>query len=132
MGQPDPAALEMRRLRDKVEELCEEQRYVMRALLARDDRRAGLVLLPLVAELLGSCTFTAAGLLAASLNARTPAGQAAREVLADMATDSGGLRAFGRLLSRLEGVVLAGCRLQAAGETGEGRRWRLTRVSDDE
>ena len=127
---PDPAMLELRRLSAEVAALREDQQHLMRSLLARDDRRAGQVLLPLVAELVGSGTFTAASLLAGALKDQTPAGQAARDVLADLVTDTGGLRAFGRLLSRLEGAPLAGCRLQAAGETSEGRRWRVLSVSD--
>ena len=125
-----PVLLELRCLRAEVAALREDQQHLMRSLLARDDRRAGQVLLPLVAELVGGHLFTGPSLLAAALADRTAAGQAAREVIADMATDAGGLRAFGRLLSRLDGVPLAGCRLQAAGEASDGRRWRLLSVSD--
>ena len=125
-----PVLLELRRLRVEVAELRDEHRHLMRALLTREDRRSGVVLLPMVAELVGSGMFTAASLLAGALKDQTPAGQATRDVLADLATDTGGLRAFGRLLSRLEGAPLAGCRLQAAGEASDGRRWRVLSVSD--
>ena len=125
-----PVLLELRCLRAEVAALREDQQHLMRSLLARDDRRVGQVLLPLVAGLVGSGMFTAASLLAGALKDQTPAGQATRDVLADLATDTGGLRAFGRLLSRLEGAPLAGCRLQAAGEASDGRRWRVLSVSD--
>lgn len=125
-----PVLLELRCLRAEVAALREDQQHLMRSLLTRDDRRAGQVLLPLVAELVGSGVFTAASLLAGALKDQTPAGEAARDVLADMVTDTGGLRAFGRLLSRLDGAPLSGCRLQAAGEASDGRRWRLLSVSE--
>ena len=129
---PDPALLALRLLRDEVAEMRDDLRYLLRAQLNRDARRTGLVLFPLAAELLGGRPFTGQSLLEAAMNDRTTTGEAAREILADMATDSGGLRAFGRLLSRLEGVPLASCRLVDAGETSEGRRWRLVRVSGAE
>ena len=129
---PDPAMLELRRLSAEVAALREDQQYLLRALLASDDRRIGQALLPMVAELVGCGMFTGQSLLAGALKDQTPVGLAARDVLADLVSDTGGLRAFGRMLSRLEGVPLAGCRLTPAGEASEGRRWRVTRVSDPE
>lgn len=127
---PDPAMLELRRLSVEVAALREDQQYLLRALLASDDRRIGQALLPMVADLVGGGMFTGPSLLAGALKDQTPVGRAARDALADMVTDTGGLRAFGRLLARLEGVPLAGCRLTPAGEASEGRRWRVLRVSD--
>ena len=132
MGHPDPAVLELRRMRAEMEALIFEQRCLVRSLLNREDRRIGRDLFPRVAGLVGPGTFTGPSLLAGSLNDRTPAGPAARDWLADLVADTGGLRAFGWLLARLENVVLSGYRLQDAGETGEGRRWRLVSVSGAE
>jgi hypothetical protein len=124
--------LEVRQLHAKVADLVDEQRHLLRALLAGPDRRAGVVLLPLVAELVGDGAFTATSLLRGAMNDRTPTGQAARDVLGDLTTEAGGLRAFGRLLARLQGVPLAGYRLVPDGEASEGRRWRMQRVSEGE
>lgn len=120
---------EMRRRREVEAEFRDDQRWLMQMLLSPEDRRFGRVLLPLAAELVGSNRFTAASLLATSINNRTALGEAARDKLDEMATATGGLRAFGKLLSRLEGVPLNGCRLVSAGECSEGLRWRLEWVS---
>jgi hypothetical protein len=68
--------------------------------------------------------------MAAVLNDRTPAGQAMRELAGDYATECGGLRAFGRLLARLEGVPLAGLRLVRRGQARDGVSWKVSRVSE--
>jgi hypothetical protein len=122
-------ALAVRALGAKVDDLVEEQRYVLGMLLAREDRRMGRLLLPLAVEIVGGSMFTGPGLLAASRNDRTAAGKARREVLADLLADVGSLRAFGKLLARLEGKPLSGYRLVPAGEVSEGLRWRIERVS---
>jgi hypothetical protein len=127
----DPALLELRLLRETVAALADEQRHLQRRLLERDDRRAGLVLWPLAAELTNGRPFTGQGLLQAALATRTPVGQAVRELIVEAADGAGGMRAFGRLLQRLQGVPLAGYRLVAAGESREGLRWRLVQVSSD-
>jgi hypothetical protein len=127
----DPALLELRLLREAVAALAEENRFLQRRLLGREDRRVGLVLWPLAAELVGERPFTGPGLLAVALNSRTPVGQAAKEIITDMATDEGGLRTFGNFLARLKNVPLAGYRLIPAGESREGLRWALVRVSGE-
>lgn len=121
--------LELRRLAVLVAELVEENRTLQRRLLTAEDRRIGTVLLPLVRELVDGEPFTAASAAARALNDRTATGQAVREVLADLGMGDGGLRSFGRLLQRLDGVPLAGLRLVPAGERREGLAWRLVQVS---
>lgn len=123
----DAALLELRRLAPKVDELVEDQQHVERRRLALDDRRTGIVLLPLAADLIGEARFTGPVLSGVALNDRTPTGQALREVLADY----GSLRALGKLLARIDGVTLAGCRLVPAGRIGDDRAWRIDRVCDD-
>lgn len=122
-------ALEVRRLAALVAELVDENRTLQRRLLAAEDRRIGAVVLPLLAELVGQQPFTAASIATHALNDRTVAGRAVREVLADLGADDGGLRSFGRLLQRLDGVPLAGLRLLPAGQRREGLAWRLVHVS---
>lgn len=121
--------LELRRLAVMVAELVEENRTLQRRLLTAEDRRMGTVLLPLLHELVDGAPFTAASAAARALNDRTATGQAVREVLADLGMGDGGLRSFGRLLQRLDGVPLAGLRLVPAGERREGLAWRLVQVS---
>lgn len=123
--------LEIKALRAEVQALREDQRFLMRALLTASDKRNALRFLPLIADVIEDRPFTAPQVLAAALNDRTPSGQALREVIAEFATSDGGLRAFGRLLKRIEGVPLAGCRLIGDGEGRDGRRWRVVRVSGD-
>lgn len=122
-------ALEVQRLATVVAELVDENRVLQRRLLASEDRRMGTVLLPLISELVGHEPFTAAGVAVQALNDRTAAGQAVREVLADLGADDCGLRSFGRLLQRLDGVPLASLRLMQAGQRREGLAWRLVHVS---
>jgi hypothetical protein len=126
----DPALLELRVLREAVSQLAEETRHLTRRLLERDDRRAGLVLWPLVHELVGERPFTGPGLLQAALNTRTPIGQAVKEIITEL-SDGDTLRSFGRMLQRLQGVPLAGYRLVYVGESRGGLRWQLARVSGD-
>ncbi len=121
-------ALEVRRLRDEVAELRDEQAHLLRALLARQDRRVGAAMVPLLAERFEGRDFSAAELVGAVLNDRDAAAQALRELVADYASEDGGLRALGRLLARLEGVSFDKCRLAAAGQSRGVQRWRV-RVS---
>lgn len=122
---PDPLVLEMRRLAAIVAELAESYQHLQRQLLSRDDRRVGSVLLPLLAEVFDDDAFTAAELQQRALNDRTDGGQALRELIGEHTTDVSGLRAFGRLLGRLEGATFDGCRLVAAGEQRGVLRWRV-------
>ncbi|RIK69798.1 MAG: hypothetical protein DCC67_21070 [Planctomycetota bacterium] len=125
----DPLILEIRRLRAELAELREDQQFLMRALLQPADKRNAVALLPLIADVLGDRAFTAADVVAAALNTRTPDGQALLELVRERATDDGGLRAFGKMLARIEGMPLAGCRLISAGDGRDGRRWRVVRLS---
>lgn len=127
----DPLILEIRRLHAEVQALREDHQHLLRALLAASDKRNAAALLPLIADVLQDRPFTAPQVLAAALNDRTPSGQALRELIAEYATTSGGLRALGKMLARIEGVPLAGCRLIGDGEGRDGRRWRVVRVSGD-
>lgn len=122
--------LELRRLAAEQAELREAVEHLTRRLLAAEDRRTGVVLLPLLAELVGGETFTAASAAARALNDRTAIGQAVRELLADVGMGAGGLRSLGRLLLRLDGAALGGVRLVPAGERREGLAWRLVQVSE--
>lgn len=121
--------LELRRLSVLVAELVDDHRVLLRRLLTPEDRRTGTVLLPLLHELVEDAPFTAASIAARALNDRTATGQAVRELLAELGMGDGGLRSFGRLLQRLDGVPLAGVRLSPAGERREGLAWRLVQVS---
>jgi len=125
----DPALLQLRVLTDAVAALADEHRHLQRRLLERDDRRAGLVLWPLAAELTNGRPFTGPGLLAVALDTRTAVGQAVKEVITEL-SEGDTLRSFGRTLQRLQGVPLAGFRLVPAGESREGLRWRLVPVSE--
>lgn len=127
----DPLILEIRRLHAEVQALREDHQHLLRALLAASDKRNGVALLPLIADVIGDRAFTAADVVAAALNTRTAEGQALLELVREFVTDVSGLRAFGRLLKRIEGVPLAGCRLIGDGEGRDGRRWRVVRVSLD-
>lgn len=127
---PGAELLELRRLAEQVQELRESHDALLRQLAKPADRRTGAALLPLVADVVGlGAVFDAASLAARALNDRTPDGAALRELIGEYATESGGLRAFGRLLDRLDGVPLAAYRLAPAGEGRDGRRWRVLRVS---
>ena len=119
--------LELRALRLAVAELVADQQHVERRRLAADDRRIGIALLPLAAALVEDARFTGEALFEIALDDRTPVGQAVREILRDY----GSLRALGKLLVRLEGIALAGCRLVAAGSHRGDRAWRIASVSDE-
>ena len=122
------ALLELRRLAAEVADLRDEQQHLMRALLAREDRRTGSALVPLLGEAFGGEGFTAADLAALALNGRDSAAQALRELVADYCTADGGLRSLGRFLARLEGCSFGGSRLLADGALHGVQRWRV-RVS---
>jgi hypothetical protein len=123
--------LEVRAMRAEVHELRDSIDHLARRTLEREDRRVGEALLPLACELIGAETFTSVALAAAALNERTVAGQAVRELIAEYCSSSGGLRALGKLLARLDGIALAEHRLVPAGEHRAGRAWRVERVSGD-
>jgi hypothetical protein len=117
-------ALEVRLLRERVEDLAAQQESLMRMLLSRADRRTGAALVPLLADYEAG-PFGVAELAAQTLNDRTPDGQALRELIAEYLTGDGGFRAFGWLLARLEGVTFAGCRLVRVGKARGVERWRV-------
>lgn len=119
---------ELRGLRAAVEDLREEQRYLVRRLLAADDRRRMALLLPLVYALLGENVWTSAELWAAALADDDSA--KLTELLASWRTDSGGLRQFGGMLERCEGATFNGLRLvPVRSRDRDGALWRLERVS---
>jgi hypothetical protein len=117
----DPALLELRRLANAVEALAEEQAELRRALLGKSDRRTGARLLPALGRLTQGRPFDAAAAAAMALNAPGPAAAVVRDTIADHADADSGLRGFGRLLHRLQGVRFAEQRLVPA----PGGRWRV-------
>lgn len=121
----DALALELRRLAAEVAELRAEQAHLLRALLSRQDRRAGAAIVPLLAEMFSAEPFTCAEVAARALNGRDTASQALRELVADYCTAEGGLRALGRFLARLEGISFEGSRLVSAGAARGVQRWRV-------
>lgn len=127
----DAALLELRLLREAVAVLADEQRHLQRRLLERDDRRTGIVLLPLAAELVGLRDFDAGMLATVAYNDRTPIGQALTEIIGDYTDGDGGFRGLAHLLKRLQGVHLAGCKLMPRGEGRGGLRWRVVQVSGE-
>ncbi len=129
MVTPDALVLELRMVRADLNELRDSHADLLRRLLEAGDRRTGVVLFPLMAELVPG-RFTAKEVLSVAFDTRTPTGKALLELVKEHATDDGGLRAFGRQLARLEGVPLAGYRLVRDGQANAGRRWRLVRVSE--
>lgn len=126
----DAALVELRLVRQELAAVRESHDYLLRRLLDRDDRRTGAALLPLLAELMDGA-IDVAGVATVALNDRSAAGQALRELVAEHVTDEGGLRAFGRMLARLEGVSLGGYRLVRDGAARGVVRWRV-RVSGGE
>jgi hypothetical protein len=117
----------VRKLASLVAELVEDQQHVERRRLAADDRRVGVVLLPLIDEVVLDRRFTGPLLYQAALGTRTAAGQALAAVLADY----GSMRAVGKLLARLSGITFDGCRLAPAGRIGDDRAWVVDRVSGE-
>ena len=123
MARRDAAlSLEFRAMRAELAELRDDHRELQRQLLAKADRRTGMRLAPAIARTVGEGRpFTVADLAALVLNADGPAAGVVRDALADHSDADGGFRGFGRLLQRLEGVPLAGWRIQRA----SGDRWRV-------
>lgn len=129
MAQPDALVIELRLLRAAVADLQLSHDHLLRQHLARADRRTGAALLPLAADLAGGREITAPELAAWALNDRTPSGRALCGLVEAYITDEGGLRALGRFLARIEGAPLGGHRLERAGPSRDGLRWRVVRVS---
>jgi hypothetical protein len=118
--------LEVRQLRAELAEQRAELAFLLRAVLSRQDRRAGSALVPLLAEAFNGECFTAAEIATSALNGRDAASQALRELVADYCTAEGGLRALGRLLARLEGCSFDGGRLVSGGERRGVASWRIS------
>ena len=118
----DAVVLELRRLAAMVEAQNDCIGDLQRRLLAKDDRRTALRLIPALARIAGDGRpFEVAKLAALVLNDRRPAAGVVRDALGDHADVDGGFRGFGRLLQRLHGVPMGGWRIQRAGP----ERWRL-------
>lgn len=121
----DAVLSELRRLAADVRELRDEQQHLARRLLAADDRRALASLLPPAFELLGTAAWTAPDLAGAAVASRSEHADRLAAVIADYG-GGGGLRAFGKLLARCEGVAAAGLRLVRVGPgDGSGIIYRL-------
>lgn len=107
-------------------EMSERLDFMARRQLSREDRRLATVLLPLLDEQCGRASFSAAELLASTLNTPGPDSAALRELLAD-ASEGGDPRALGWFFASIEGVTFSGLRLVDAGSDRMGRRWRIVR-----
>ena len=127
----DAHTLELRLVRAELAEVRELQTDLVRRLLEREDRRTGIVLLPLAAELVGLRDFDAGMLATVAYNDRTPIGQALTEIIGDYTDGDGGFRGLAHLLKRLQGAHLAGCKLMPRGEGRGGLRWRIVQVSSE-
>jgi len=125
--QPEALRLEVRLLRQEVSDLHADVGVLLARLLARDDRRIGMALLPLGEEVFDGEPFTAARLADRALNDRTARGEALRDLIADVLGDREELRPLGEFLARIEGVRLGGVRLIADGHLHGVRRYRLVR-----
>ena len=122
----DAVVLELRRLAAMVEAQNDCIGDLQRQLLAKDDRRTVLRLIPALARIVGEGRpFSVAELAALVLNDRSPGAGVIRDALADHVDIDGGFRSFGRLLQRLSGVPLSGVRVLRA----PGDRWRVEGVS---
>lgn len=121
----DLLVLEVRRLREAVAELQDEQAELRRCLLTKADRRRGALLVPALARLFGAEPFNVHMVGARVLNDDTPPGGVVRDALQDYADDDGGRRGFGRLLTRLHGVRFGHMRLVPVGGSGDAQRWRV-------
>jgi hypothetical protein len=124
----DVLALELRRLAVAVAEQAaavaaqaDEVAELRRCLLEKADRKTGARLVPALATLTQGRPFAPAEAAALAMNGTGPAAGMVRETVADLADADGGLRAFGRLLQRLQGARFAGLRLEPV----VGDRWRV-------
>ncbi|MFM2058877.1 MAG: hypothetical protein RLY71_3262 [Pseudomonadota bacterium] len=127
-------ALEVRSLARAVADLQAEQAFLLQRLVRAEDRANGGRLLSLAYLLVGQNLFTLAGLHARATQGSSLQARAVAQCLADLSTQTGGLRNVGRLLQRIEGVPLEGVRLVGGTGTREGRRWHIepaARVSDE-
>jgi hypothetical protein len=125
-----PQDLLLRRLCASQDELREDLEHLTRRLLERDDRDIGAQLVPLLGAALDSEPFTAAGASAWAMNhEHSLTGQALEKKIGEYLIGGGGMRSFGRLLARLEGVTFKGGRLVSAGKTGGVERWRVSSAS---
>lgn len=116
----------VKRIFAEVQEQREAIDHLTRRMLERDDRDIGAELVLLLGAAFGSEPFTAAGACAWAMNEHSLTGQALEKKIGEYLIGGGGMRSFGRLLARLEGVTFKGCRLLSAGKTGGVERWRVS------
>jgi hypothetical protein len=101
--------------------LSEAIEHLERRQLAKDDRADLVRLLPAAHALMGHASFTAEDLEATvQRNSTSPAAVVVAAVIAEHTTPAGGLRLFGRLLTRLVGAPTHGLRLERVGNAREG------------
>jgi hypothetical protein len=117
---------ELRAVRAEQEEQREALDDLARRLLTSDDRRIGMPLIRILANLFGHERFAAVDIAAKALHRQDTAGQALCELIGDRLGKKGGVLALGWLLARLEGVRFKGYRLVAAGENHGIRLWRVS------
>jgi hypothetical protein len=124
-GQPADA---IERLREEVAAMREALEYVLLRTLRQQDREDLATLLPLVAEVMGTSSWTVADVYVRAL--ATPDADELQQLLAAWNTEVGGRRSLGRLLERGVGSVFAGLRLVEIGAQGrDGLVYTLKRVS---
>lgn len=115
----DDLATELRHLREAIE-------HMERRALAADDRADLRRLVPAAHALMGNASFTADDLRArVESSSPSPAAVAVAAVLAEHASENGGLRLFGRLLTRLVGAPTQGLRLVRVGTAREGALYAI-------
>ncbi|MFT3816035.1 MAG: hypothetical protein QM750_00145 [Rubrivivax sp.] len=110
---------------DEVTAQREDIQFLTRRLLAAEDRATLAELLPLVAAVMGGAAWTASDLAGRAVTGTSTAAGALSELIARQDSAAGGLRAFGRLLSRIEGAPAGGMRLVRVGTTSRTAVYRL-------
>lgn len=116
---------EVSALVDEVANQREDIQYLTRQLLASNDRAVLAELLPLVAAEMGGTTWTASDLASRAVRGSTAAAGALAQLIASLDTEAGGLRAFGRLLARIDGTPIGGLRLVRVGTTSRTALYQL-------
>lgn len=112
---------QLRAISAELKDLREAHDHLLRRLLEQDDRRVGSALVPLLAHIFADKSFTAAEISIAALS-NTLTGQALSGLVGEQLTE---MRAFGKLLARLEGVPFGKHRLVADGQWRGVRRWMV-------
>lgn len=117
----DPRPADLAAVLAELQALREDMQHALRRMLAIQDRRDLAVFLPAAYTVLGHRTWTAAECVKAAMASTDPAGRALMaDVFADYTSEPGGLRSFGKFLSRCDGAVCGGLRLVRVGDDDAG------------